>query len=89
MLWTWLFWKDAIERAIRDACGAMIAVITVNNTPGVPGHIDDPAALAMVAGVASFVSILTSIVASGVTKSPNASIVEVKGDIPPDKGKKS
>jgi hypothetical protein len=60
---TWIFWRDALERAVRTAAQALIGVFAA----GATGVLDVawPAALSA-AGLAALVSLLTSVVASGV-----------------------
>lgn len=63
VLATAAFWGATAERAIRTAAQAAIGVLTTNAT----GLADiDWAAAASVVGVATALSVLTSIVASGV-----------------------
>lgn len=60
---TSIFWRDAFERALRTAAQALIALLT----SGVTGLLDVPwPAAASAAGLAALVSLLTSVVASGV-----------------------
>lgn len=62
-IWTSSFWKAAAERAVRTLAQSMIAVLAVGQTNILT--VDWQSALA-VAATATVLSLLTSIVASGV-----------------------
>lgn len=72
-----LFWKDAVERAVRAAAAAVLSLLGTSAT----GLLDvDPKAAASVAGLAAVVSLLTSVVASGVGTKGTAALVRSKDD---------
>lgn len=70
-MFTATFWKDAIERAIKTAAQSAIGVLTVGPLANI-----DWEASAGVVGVATAVSILTSIVSTGKGDSESASLVK-------------
>ncbi|MGH3388940.1 MAG: holin [Actinomadura sp.] len=69
------FWRDAIERAIRTAAQALIGILGAGATGLL--DIDWPAALSA-AGLAALLSLLTSIVASGVGTKGTAALVPLR-----------
>ena len=71
------FLKDAVERALRTAAQALIAFFGADVT-GVLA-VDWKAAFSVAAG-AAVVSLLTSVVASGVGTKGTAALVRSKGD---------
>ena len=76
-MFTWLFWRDALERAIRTAAQALIGVLTADAT----GLLDvDPVAAASAAGLAAVLSLLTSIVGVGVGAPGTAGLLPPKDD---------
>ena len=71
-IYTPVFWKDAAERAVYTAAQAAIGVLTAGSI----GLVDvDWAATGSIAGLAAVVSVLKSIVASGVGNG-DASLVD-------------
>lgn len=74
-IYTPTFWKDAAERAISTAAQAAIGVLTAGSI----GLVDvDWASTGSIAGLAAVVSILKSIVASGIGNG-DASLVDTAG----------
>lgn len=59
-MFTWFFWRDALERAIRTFAETAVAMLGV----GVGFGAINWATVASVAGVAAIVSILTSVAAT-------------------------
>jgi hypothetical protein len=73
-MFTKTFWKQALERAIKTAAQAAIALLTVNGT----GVLDvDWAALASISGLAAIASVLTSLVTAGVGEKDSPSAVSI------------
>lgn len=74
---TWIFWRDALERAIRTAAQTLIGVLGA----GATGVLDVawPAALSA-AGLAALLSLLTSVIATGVGTPGTAALLPSKGD---------
>jgi len=71
-IYTPTFWKDAAERAISTAAQAAIGVLTAGSI----GLVDvDWASTGSIAGLAAVVSLLKSIVASGIGNG-DASLVD-------------
>jgi hypothetical protein len=71
-IYTPVFWKDAAERAVSTAAQAAIGVLTAGSI----GLVEvDWAATGSIAGLAAVVSVLKSIVASGVGNG-DASLVD-------------
>ena len=59
-----MFWKDALERAVRTAAQAAVALLTA----GATGLLDvDWVQVASVSGLAAVVSVLTSVGSGAVT----------------------
>ncbi|OII27936.1 hypothetical protein BIV04_03245 [Frigoribacterium sp. MCBA15_019] len=74
-MYTPTFWKDAAERAISTAAQAAIGVLTAGSI----GLVDiDWASTGSIAGLAAVVSLLKSIVASGIGNG-DASLVDTAG----------
>lgn len=71
-MWTQPFWRDALERAIRTFAQALLALIGTDLV-GVT-ELDWPTML-MVGATAAIVSVLTSIVATGVGDRGTASLI--------------
>lgn len=69
-MWSKTFWRDAAERAVKTAAQSAIGVLTA--TP--LANIDWEAGVGIV-GVATGVSLLTSIVSSGRGDADSASLV--------------
>jgi len=69
-MFTKLFWKDAIERAIRTVSQAWLAVLTVSGTTILNA---DMKAMAAVGATAGIISVLMSVVASGTGNTNSAS----------------
>ena len=67
-----LFWIDATERAIKTFAQAAVAILTADAV-GLIGV--DYIQLASIAGLASVVSLLTSIASGGVGSTDSASLV--------------
>lgn len=77
-----LFWKDAVERAVKTFAQALLALfIVAPNTP-ILGF-DWPSALGL-AATAVVISFLTSVVSAGVTK--NVDTVSPASAAPDDRG---
>lgn len=73
-MFTKSFWKQALERAIKTAAQAAVALLTANGT----GILDvDWGTVASVAGLAAAASFLTSIVTSGVGQPDSPSAVTI------------
>lgn len=71
-MWTPTFWKDALERAIRTFAQALLALIGTE----LVGIVElDWLQLLAVGATAAVVSLLTSIVASGVGDKGTASLL--------------
>jgi hypothetical protein len=71
-MWEGKFWKGAAERAIRTAAQAVIALLSTD----VAGILSvDWVQTASVAGMAAFLSVLMSIVATGVGDHESPSFV--------------
>lgn len=69
------FWAQALERAIKTAAQAALALLTANQT----GLLDvDWTAVASVAGLAAVASVLTSLVSFG-GQPDSPSLVEIEG----------
>lgn len=69
------FWKDAFERALRTAAQALIGILGA----GATGLLDvDYVAAGSAAGLAALLSLLTSVVASGVGTKGTAGLVSRK-----------
>lgn len=74
-MFTWPFWRDALERAIRTAAQTLLGVYGA----GATGVLDvDWKAALSAAGLAALLSLLTSIVASGVGAKGTAGLVPVR-----------
>lgn len=71
-MFTWFFWRDALERAIRTFAQTAAALITV----GVGFGAINWAAVASVAGVAAIYSLLTSVTATGRGSEVTASLLK-------------
>jgi hypothetical protein len=71
-MWTPSFWKDAAERAIRTFAQALLALIGTDLVGIV--DLDWPQLLA-VGATAAVVSLLTSVVATGVGEKGTASLI--------------
>ena len=71
-MFTWIFWKDALERAIKTAAQTLIGVF------GGLTALDqlDWAAVGIAVGTATVLSLLTSIVSSQVGSNQDASLVK-------------
>jgi r1t holin len=76
-MFTWLFWRDALERALRTAAQTLIGVFGADAT-GVL-NVDWKAAASVVGG-AALVSLLTSVVASSVGAKGTAGLLPSKAD---------
>lgn len=64
-MYSFTFWKDAVERAVKTVAQAAVAVLAGNAT----GLLDvDWVQIASVAGLAGLVSVLTSVGSGAVTK---------------------
>jgi r1t holin len=70
---TW--WRDALERAVRTAAQALVAILGTGATDVL--DVDWPAALSA-AGLAALASLLTSVVASGVGTPGTAALLPRK-----------
>lgn len=71
-MWEGKFWRGAVERAIRTAAQAVIALLSTD----VAGILSvDWVQTASVAGMAAFLSVLMSIVATGVGDHESPSFV--------------
>ncbi|MGH3117789.1 MAG: holin [Gaiellales bacterium] len=71
------FWRDALERALRTAAQTLIGVLTADAT----GLLEvDWVAAGSAAGLAALLSLLTSVVASGVGTKGTAGLVPVRKD---------
>lgn len=70
-MWTSAFWKDAAERAIKTAAQSAIGVLTATSI-----EVIDWEAGAVAVGVATAVSVLTSLVSSGAGDRDSASLVK-------------
>jgi hypothetical protein len=69
------FWKQALERAVKTAAQAALALLTGNVT----GVLDvDWPAVGSVAALAALASVLTSVVSAGVGPADSPSVVEVE-----------
>lgn len=73
-MWTIGFWRDTAERAIRTAAQAAVGVLTATSVQA----IDWPAA-GITVGVATAVSVLMSIGATGVGDHDSPSLVDYRG----------
>lgn len=65
-MWTSLFWKDAVERAIRTFAQTLLALIGTGAATSIVA-LNWPELLG-VAGLASLLSVLMSVIAGGVSK---------------------
>lgn len=74
-MWSAAFWRDAAERAAKTAAQAIVALLVT----GVTVVDIDWAQAAAVAGTAALVSVLMSVVSSGVGDPESASAVPRKG----------
>lgn len=72
-MFTRLFWAKTAERAVKTVAQAALSMLTVGTT----GLLDAPwPAVLSVAGLAGVVSVLTSIVSTGVADSSSPSLVK-------------
>jgi hypothetical protein len=72
-MWTRTFWTKTAERAVKTIAQAALSTITVSAT----GILDaDWLAVGSVAALAGVVSVLTSIVSSGVADSSSPSLIK-------------
>jgi hypothetical protein len=71
-MWTKRFWVDAGERAVRTFAQSLLALLTGSATDLI--HTAWPADLS-IAAMATVLSLLTSIVASGVGSSTSAALI--------------
>lgn len=71
-MWTRIFWADAAERGVRTAAQVLVALYFAGETTIL--DVDWAQALA-VAGTAAVVSVLTSIIATGVGDPSSPAIV--------------
>lgn len=70
------FARQVVERAVKTAAQAALALITANGT----GLLDvDWSAVASVAGLAAVASVLTSLVSAGAGQPDSPSLVEIEG----------
>lgn len=69
-MWTKMFWLDATERAVKTAAQSTIGVLTATSVDAI-----DWAAGLGVVGVATAVSLLTSLVSSNRGDTDSASLV--------------
>lgn len=71
-MWTYRFWQDAIERAIKTAAQTAAAAIGTTQT-GITSL--DWAGVCSIAATAAVLSILTSVGSAGATGQPNATLL--------------
>ncbi|MGW0039817.1 holin [Gordonia sp. NPDC003376] len=69
-MWTTTFWLDVTERAIKTAAQSAVGVLTATSVEAI-----DWAAGGAIVGVATAVSVLTSVASSGRGDSDSASLV--------------
>ncbi len=79
-MFTGLFWKDALERAIRTFCQSALGVLTVGSSTLLDA---DWTGVLSVAGMAFLLSFLTSLAATGRGISTNASLLDIDPVDPP------
>ena len=70
-MFTWCFWKDALERAISTAASTGVSITTLN----VPFQALDFKQIISMAATSGLVSILTSVSALGFGKEDSASFL--------------
>ncbi len=75
-MFTWKFWRQALERAVKTVAQSAISVIGVDVTTGV-FNVSWPV-VASIAGLAGIVSLLMSVASSGVNDSSSPSLVETR-----------
>ena len=70
-MYSWCFWKDAIERTVRTFAEATVALLTASGT----GLLDtDFRQVLSIAGMAALIALMTSLTAGAVSPATGASL---------------
>lgn len=74
-MYSWCFWKDALERALRTFAEAAVALLTASGA----GLLDsDLKQVVSVSGMAALIALLTSVSAGAVSPDTGASLGTTK-----------
>lgn len=81
-IFTWRFWRAALERAVKTAAQTAAAVLLADEVAGILNV--DWVATASVAGLAFVASVLTSVGSAGVGEPGTPSMLRSRGDVVDD-----
>ena len=73
-MWTWVFWKQVVERAVKTAAQAAVAFFVIGTTSALDV---DWVTVGGIAGAAAIASVLTSLASAPFGPAESPSIVKV------------